>query len=133
MSLSCNPFCLPHFRYFSKTLCPFSSNATSITPSFLNGKFFNFEYSSHISYPLKDVFANIFFFSGLYKYGAWTFPVFLPLVWNATLWACSIIAISFVLFRKLRKYDIEVPRIPPPIITRSKLCVNTFPFYIAQY
>ena len=54
------------------------------------------------------------------------FQCFVPLVCCATLYSCSITAIFFDLFKNDKKYEIEVPKIPPPIIIKSKLSFNWF-------
>jgi hypothetical protein len=69
--------------------------------------------------PRNAAFAKSFFLIGSYRNGACTLPVFLALAWKETFCSCSIRSklLGYCGFEEeAKKYAIEVPKIPPPII-----------------
>jgi len=71
--------------------------------------------------PRNAAFAKSFFLTGSYRNGAWTLPVFLALACREMSASCSISSILLELCaaEEHKKYAIEVPKIPPPIIAIS--------------
>src|SRR5215472_5575744 len=69
--------------------------------------------------PRKAAFAKSFFLIGSYRKGACTLPVFLELAWKETFCSCSIrskVLECCGVEEEAKKYAIDVPKMPPPII-----------------
>jgi hypothetical protein len=71
--------------------------------------------------PRNAAFATSFFLTGSYRNGAWTLPVFLALACKEMSASCSIrsILLELCAAEEHKKYAMEVPKIPPPIIAIS--------------